>query len=107
MCVCVCARARVCVCVCVCVCGCVCVSVQPFFERLVKRKWLNNAEPYEQIEALIKEHFKKYRRMDSPPYQVTIRGLDSSVWDSSVRSAVCGSAVCGTAVWDSSVWTAV
>lgn len=48
-----------------------CVSVsQSFFERLVKRKWLSNAEPYEQIEAVIKEDFKKYRRMDSPPYQV-------------------------------------
>lgn len=43
---------------------------QLFFERLVKRKWLSNMEPYEQIEALIKEDFKKYRRMDSPPYQV-------------------------------------
>lgn len=47
-----------------------CVFVQPFFERLVKRKWLTNTEPYEQIEALIKEAFKKYSKMDSPPYQV-------------------------------------
>ncbi|KAK1900310.1 Exocyst complex component 3-like protein 2, partial [Dissostichus eleginoides] len=45
------------------------LGVRPFFERLVKRKWLSNTEPYEQIEALIKEHFKKYHRMDSPPYQ--------------------------------------
>lgn len=45
-------------------------TLQLFFERLVKRKWLTNTEPYEQIEAVIKEDFKKYRRMDNPPYQV-------------------------------------
>lgn len=45
---------------------------QPSFERLVKRKWLTNTEPYDQIEFLIKEYFKKYHRMDSPPYQVLV-----------------------------------
>ena len=79
----------------------------------MKRKWLSNAEPYEQIEALIKEHFKKYCRMDSPPYQVIIGGQDSSVWtavceDSSVRTALCVDSSVWTAVCeDSSVWTAV
>lgn len=38
----------------------------------MKRKWLSNTEPYEQIEAVVKEAFKKYHRMDSPPYQVDV-----------------------------------
>lgn len=36
----------------------------------MKRKWLSNLEPYEHIEAVVKEDFKTYRRMDNPPYQV-------------------------------------
>lgn len=43
---------------------------QPFFDKLVKRKWLDNNEAYESIEMTIKQHFKKFRRMDCPPYQV-------------------------------------
>lgn len=50
---------------------------QPFFDKLIKRKWLNNTESFEAIEASIKQHFKKFRRMDCPPYQVTfVLGLD-------------------------------
>jgi hypothetical protein len=44
---------------------------QPFFDKLVKRKWLNNTEAFEAIEASVKQHFKKFRRMDCPPYQVS------------------------------------
>lgn len=43
---------------------------QPFFDKLVKRKWLENTDAYESIESTIKQHFKKFRRMDCPPYQV-------------------------------------
>lgn len=48
---------------------------QPFFDKLIKRKWLNNTESFEAIEASIKQHFKKFTRMDCPPYQVTFRLL--------------------------------
>lgn len=44
--------------------------LQPFFDKLIKRKWLNNTEAFEAIESSIKQHFKKFRRMDCPPYQV-------------------------------------
>lgn len=44
--------------------------LQPFFDKLVKRKWLNNTDAFEAIEASIKQHFKKFKRMDCPPYQV-------------------------------------
>ncbi|CAB1348663.1 unnamed protein product [Coregonus sp. 'balchen'] len=54
--------------------------IRPFFDKLVKRKWLNNTEAYEQIESHIKEHFKKFRRMDSPPYQESSSSwLDSAI----------------------------
>lgn len=48
-----------------------CRFFQPFFDKLIKRKWLNNTESFEAIEASIKQHFKKFRRMDCPPYEVT------------------------------------
>lgn len=44
--------------------------LQPFFDKLMKRKWLNNTEAFEAIEASTKQHFKKFKRMDPPPYQV-------------------------------------
>lgn len=43
---------------------------QPFFDKLIKRKWLISTDAFEAIEANIKQHFKKFRRMDPPPYQV-------------------------------------
>ncbi|KAM8769194.1 exocyst complex component 3-like protein 2 isoform 1-T3 [Acanthopagrus schlegelii] len=70
------------------------LHIRPFFERLVKRKWLNNAEPYEQIEALIKEHFKKYHRMDSPPYQVLVAEVHRRVVMEYLRSVMRGRIIC-------------
>lgn len=62
--------------------------LQPFFDKLIKRKWLNNTEAFEAIEASIKQHFKKFKRMDPPPYQVklnsfahvTAAGRSSLLW---------------------------
>jgi hypothetical protein len=55
------------------------LSFQPFFDKLVKRKWLNNTVAFEAIEASIKQNFKKFRRMDPPPYQVQLKfDLDHS-----------------------------
>lgn len=45
---------------------------QPFFDKLIKRKWLTSTDAFEAIETSIKQHFKKFRRMDPPPYQVTV-----------------------------------
>ncbi|KAM3615650.1 uncharacterized protein V6R79_005630 [Siganus canaliculatus] len=70
------------------------VHIRPFFERLVKRKWLNNTEPYEQIEALIKDHFKKYRRMDSPPYQLLVAEVHRRVVTEYLRSLMRGRIIC-------------
>ncbi|XP_028276035.1 tumor necrosis factor alpha-induced protein 2-like [Parambassis ranga] len=70
------------------------LHIRPFFERLVKRKWLSNAEPYEQIEALMKEDFKKYRRMDSPPYQLLVAEVHRRVVMEYLRSVMRGRIIC-------------
>ncbi|KAK5868161.1 hypothetical protein PBY51_009200 [Eleginops maclovinus] len=70
------------------------LHIRPFFERLVKRKWLSNTEPYEQIEALIKEHFKKYHRMDSPPYQLLVAEVHRRVVMEYLRSVMRGRIIC-------------
>uniref|UniRef100_UPI003AAB35E6 exocyst complex component 3-like protein 2 n=1 Tax=Centroberyx gerrardi TaxID=166262 RepID=UPI003AAB35E6 len=68
--------------------------IRPFFDRLVKRKWLSNTEPYDQIEALIKEHFKKYHRMDSPPYQLLVAEVHRRVLMEYLRSVMRGRIIC-------------
>ncbi|XP_074534943.1 exocyst complex component 3-like protein 2 [Halichoeres trimaculatus] len=73
------------------------LHIRPFFERLVKRKWLSNTEPYEQIEALVKEDFKKYRRMDSPPYQLLVAEVHRRVVMEYLRSVMRGRIICTSA----------
>ncbi|XP_017297577.3 exocyst complex component 3-like protein 2 [Kryptolebias marmoratus] len=70
------------------------LHIRPFFECLVKRKWLSNTEPYEQIEALIKEDFKKYRRMDNPPYQLLVAEVHRRVVMEYLRSVMRGRIIC-------------
>ncbi|XP_069029214.1 tumor necrosis factor alpha-induced protein 2-like isoform X1 [Embiotoca jacksoni] len=70
------------------------LHIRPFFERLVKRKWFNNTEPYEQIETLIKEDFKKYHRMDSPPYQLLVSEVHRRVVMEYLRSVMRGRIIC-------------
>ncbi|XP_005737546.1 exocyst complex component 3 [Pundamilia nyererei] len=70
------------------------LHIRPFFERLVKRKWLTNTEPYEQIEALIKEAFKKYSKMDSPPYQLLVSEIHRRVVTEYLRSVMRGRIIC-------------
>ncbi|XP_058491016.1 tumor necrosis factor alpha-induced protein 2 [Solea solea] len=70
------------------------LTIRPFFERLVKRKWLGNTEPYEQIEALVKEHFKKFHRMDSPPYQLLVGEVHRRVVMEYLRSVMRGRIIC-------------
>ncbi|XP_041659411.1 tumor necrosis factor alpha-induced protein 2 [Cheilinus undulatus] len=73
------------------------LHIRPFFERLVKRKWLSNTEPYEQIEAVIKEYFKKYHRMDSPPYQLLVAEVHRRVVMEYLRSVMRGRIICTSA----------
>ncbi|XP_062241774.1 tumor necrosis factor alpha-induced protein 2 [Platichthys flesus] len=70
------------------------LHIRPFFERLVKKKWISNSEPYDQIEALIKDHFKKYHRMDSPPYQLLVAEVHRRVVMEYLRSVMRGRILC-------------
>ncbi|KAM6958980.1 exocyst complex component 3-like protein 2 [Aplochiton taeniatus] len=69
-------------------------SIRPSFDKLVKRKWLTNSEPYQQIQDLIKEHFKRFRRLDSPPYQVLVAEVHRRVLIEYLRSIMRGRIIC-------------
>ncbi|XP_051950230.1 tumor necrosis factor alpha-induced protein 2 [Xyrauchen texanus] len=69
-------------------------NIRPFFDKLVKRKWLDNTEAYESIEATIKQHFKKFRRMDCPPYQLLVNEVHRRVLVEYVRAIMRGRVIC-------------
>ncbi|TDH04576.1 hypothetical protein EPR50_G00134180 [Perca flavescens] len=68
--------------------------IRPFFDKLIKRKWLNNTEAFEAIEASIKQHFKKFRRMDPPPYQTLVGEVHRRVLVEYVRAIMRGRVIC-------------
>ncbi|XP_068188064.1 tumor necrosis factor alpha-induced protein 2 [Antennarius striatus] len=68
--------------------------IRPFFDKLMKRKWLNNSEAFEAIEVSIKQHFKKFRRMDSPPYQTLVGEVHRRVLVEYVRAIMRGRLIC-------------
>uniref|UniRef100_A0A3P9A9T1 Exocyst complex component 3-like 2a n=1 Tax=Esox lucius TaxID=8010 RepID=A0A3P9A9T1_ESOLU len=68
--------------------------IRPFFDKLVKRKWLNNTEAFEAIEACIKQYFKKFRRMDCPPYQILVGEVHRRVLVEYVRAIMRGRVIC-------------
>ncbi|XP_042355899.1 tumor necrosis factor alpha-induced protein 2 [Plectropomus leopardus] len=68
--------------------------IRPFFDKLMKRKWLNNTEAFEAIEASIKQHFRKFRRMDSPPYQTLVGEVHRRVLVEYVRAIMRGRLIC-------------
>ncbi|XP_043095760.1 tumor necrosis factor alpha-induced protein 2 [Puntigrus tetrazona] len=69
-------------------------NIRPFFDKLVKRKWLENTEAYESIEITIKQHFKKFRRMDCPPYQALVNEVHRRVLVEYVRAIMRGRVIC-------------
>ncbi|TRY85068.1 hypothetical protein DNTS_031078 [Danionella cerebrum] len=68
--------------------------IRPFFDKLVKRKWLDNNEHYENIEMTIKQHFKKFRRMDCPPYQALVNEVHRRVLVEYVCAIMRGRVIC-------------
>lgn len=68
--------------------------IAPFFDKLVKRKWLNNTEAFEAIEASIKQHFKKFRRMDPPPYQTLVGEVHRRVMVEYIRAIMRARVIC-------------
>ncbi|KAF5889233.1 tumor necrosis factor alpha-induced protein 2-like, partial [Clarias magur] len=69
-------------------------NIRPFFDKLLKKKWLNNTEAYESIEDAIKQHFKKFRRMDCPPYQTLVNEVHRRVMVEYVRAVMRGRIIC-------------
>ncbi|XP_028320928.1 tumor necrosis factor alpha-induced protein 2 [Gouania willdenowi] len=70
--------------------------IRPLFDSVVRRKWLTNTDPFDQIESIIKEDFKKYRRMDSPPYQLLTDDVHRRVVTEYLRSLMKGRIVCSS-----------
>ncbi|MEQ2271454.1 hypothetical protein XENORESO_004554, partial [Xenotaenia resolanae] len=68
--------------------------IRPFFDKLMKRKWLNNTEAFEAIEASIKQHFRKFKRMDPPPYQTLVGEVHRRVLVEYVRAVMRGRIIC-------------
>uniref|UniRef100_A0A087YJI1 Exocyst complex component 3-like 2a n=1 Tax=Poecilia formosa TaxID=48698 RepID=A0A087YJI1_POEFO len=68
--------------------------IRPFFDKLMKRKWLNNTDAFEAIEASIKQHFKKFKRMDPPPYQALVGEVHRRVLVEYVRAIMRGRIIC-------------
>ncbi|XP_055732261.1 exocyst complex component 3-like [Salvelinus fontinalis] len=68
--------------------------IRPFCDKLVKRKWLNNTEAFEAIEASIKQHFKKFRRLDCPPYQKLVGEVHRRILVEYVRAIMRGRVIC-------------
>ncbi|XP_062845228.1 tumor necrosis factor alpha-induced protein 2 [Trichomycterus rosablanca] len=69
-------------------------TIRPCFDKLLRKKWLNNTEAYESIEASIKQHFKKFRRMDCPPYQTLVNKVHRRVMVEYVRTIMRGRVIC-------------
>ncbi|XP_051535381.1 tumor necrosis factor alpha-induced protein 2 [Myxocyprinus asiaticus] len=68
--------------------------IRPFFDKLIKKKWLSSTEPFEQIEGHIKEHFKRFRRMDNPPYEVLVVEVHRRVMTEYIRAIMRGRIIC-------------
>uniref|UniRef100_H3BVJ9 Exocyst complex component 3 like 2 n=1 Tax=Tetraodon nigroviridis TaxID=99883 RepID=H3BVJ9_TETNG len=70
------------------------LHIRPLFDRLVKRKWLSNPEPLDQIVELIKDHFRKYQRMDGAPYHLLVSEVHRRVLMEYLRALMRGRIIC-------------
>ncbi|KAM9468835.1 exocyst complex component 3-like protein 2 isoform 1-T3 [Clarias gariepinus] len=68
--------------------------IRSFFDKLVKRKWLSNTEAFDQIVSLIREHFKKFKRMEGPPYQLLVGEVHRRVMTEYLRAIMRGRIIC-------------
>ncbi|XP_041919745.1 tumor necrosis factor alpha-induced protein 2 isoform X2 [Alosa sapidissima] len=69
-------------------------NIRPFFDKLVKRKWLNNPSVFEPIETSIREHFRGFSRMASPPYQLLVGDVHRQVMVEYLRALMRGRIIC-------------
>ncbi|XP_069764292.1 exocyst complex component 3-like isoform X2 [Narcine bancroftii] len=50
-------------------------ELKPHFEKLLKKKWLQNSESFETIVSVIRERFNQFHKMNSPPYQTLVNDV--------------------------------
>uniref|UniRef100_A0A8C3HBB2 Exocyst complex component 3 like 2 n=1 Tax=Chrysemys picta bellii TaxID=8478 RepID=A0A8C3HBB2_CHRPI len=48
------------------------LSFQPYFPKLMKRKWLTSSESFDAIIALLTDYTQKLRKMQPEPYEVLV-----------------------------------
>ncbi|MGH0147402.1 UNVERIFIED_CONTAM: hypothetical protein FKN15_010317 [Acipenser sinensis] len=72
-------------------------QIKPHFEKLVKRKWLNNTEAFDSITETIRSHFKTFCRMEGPPYQVLVCEVHRRVLVEYLRALMHGRIICTSA----------
>ncbi|KAL2096433.1 hypothetical protein ACEWY4_008581 [Coilia grayii] len=68
--------------------------IRPLFEKLVKRKWLNDATMLESIEMSVSEHFRCFSSMASPPYQLLVSDVHKRVMVEYLRALMRGRIIC-------------
>uniref|UniRef100_H3ATL2 Exocyst complex component 3-like 2b n=1 Tax=Latimeria chalumnae TaxID=7897 RepID=H3ATL2_LATCH len=44
-------------------------DIKPYFNKVMKKKWLNHTEALDNITSTICDHFSKFKKMKKPPYQ--------------------------------------
>ncbi|XP_058882717.1 tumor necrosis factor alpha-induced protein 2-like isoform X2 [Acipenser ruthenus] len=72
-------------------------QIKPHFEKLVKRKWLNNTEAFDSITETIRSHFKTFCRMEGPPYQALVCEVHRRVLVEYLRALMRGRIICTSA----------
>ncbi|XP_063061909.1 tumor necrosis factor alpha-induced protein 2 [Engraulis encrasicolus] len=69
-------------------------QIRPLFDKLVKRKWLNDASVLESIETTVKDAFLCFSDMASPPYQLLVSDVHKRVMVEYLRALMRGRIIC-------------
>ncbi|XP_072885580.1 exocyst complex component 3-like protein 2 [Hemitrygon akajei] len=63
-------------------------ELKPHFAKLLRKKWLQNAESFESIITAIREHFQHFHKMKTPPYQTLVNNVHLRVVTEYLRALV-------------------
>nr|XP_033811984.1 exocyst complex component 3-like protein 2 [Geotrypetes seraphini] len=72
-------------------------DLKPYFSKLMKRRWLNSSEAFENIMAILREYSEKLCRMCFQPYQALVQELHRQVLLEYVRPLLQAKMVCNSA----------
>lgn len=71
-------------------------ELQPYFPKLMKRKWLTSSESFDAIFALLKDYGEKLRKMQPEPYEVLVNEVHRRVLVEYVRPLLQVRLVCSS-----------